>query len=112
MDWFHNVCNLFLVGNDRSIFKHQIIKDKTFCTLSNSVVRYISNEPEQVIHNFSSHILTYAEKSVLCTGLQFALHTKTLEYADYMVLFWITLQRLVILERTHIFFNWICYKCL
>ena len=35
---FHYVSNLFLVGNDRSISKHQNIQDKKFCKLSNSVV--------------------------------------------------------------------------
>ena len=66
---FHHVCNLFLVGNDRSISKHQNIQDKKFCKLSNSVVGDASHDPEQVIHNFSSHILTEAKKSVFCTGL-------------------------------------------
>ena len=84
---FHHVCNLFLVGNDRSISKHQNIQDKKFCKLSNSAVGDVSHDLEQVIHNFSSHILTEAEKSVLCRGLQFALPRKTLEYADYMVSF-------------------------
>ena len=27
---FHHVCNLFLVGNDKSIFKHQNTKDRNF----------------------------------------------------------------------------------
>ena len=84
---FHHVCHLFLVGNDRSISKHQNIQDKKFCKLSNSAVGDVSHDLEQVIHNFSSHILTEAEKSVLCRGLQFALPRKTLEYADYMVSF-------------------------
>ena len=76
--------HLFLVGNIRSISKHQNIQDKKFCKLSNSVVGDLSHDPEHVIHNFSSHILTEAEKSDLCRGLQFA---ETLEYADYMVSF-------------------------
>ena len=78
---------MILVGNDRSIFKHQNIQDKQFCKLSNSVVGDVSHDPEQVIHNFSSHILTGAEKSVLCRDLQFVLPPKYLEYADYMVSF-------------------------
>ena len=86
IDFLH-VCNLFLVGNDRTISKHQNIQDKKFCKLSNSVVGDVSHDPEQVIHNFSTHILTEAEKSVLCRGLQFALPPKTLECADYMVSF-------------------------
>ena len=78
---------IFLFGNDRSTFKHQNIQDKVFCKLSNSVVGYVSHEPEKVIHNFSSHILTDAEKSVLFRGLRFALLPKTLEYTDYIVSF-------------------------
>ena len=72
---FHHVCNLFLVGNDRSICKHQKIQDKKFCKLSNSVLGDVSHDPEQIIHNFSSHSLTEAE----------APPPKTLKYADYMV---------------------------
>ena len=87
MDYFHHVCNLFLVGNDRSISKHRNIQDKKFCKVFNPVVGDVSHDPEQVIHNFSSHILTEAEKPVLCRALQFALPPKTLEYADYMVSF-------------------------
>ena len=73
--------------NYRSISKHQNIQDKKFCKLSNSVVGDVSHDPEQVIHNFSSHFLNEVEKSVLCRGLHFALPPKTLEYADYMVSF-------------------------
>ena len=44
---FHHVCNLFLVGNDKSISKHQNIKDKKHCKLSNSVVvADVSHDPE------------------------------------------------------------------
>ena len=90
---FHHVCNLFLVGsNDRSISKHQNIQNKEFCKLSNSVVGDVSHGPEQVIYNFSSHILTEAEKSVSCRGLQFTIQLKTLEYADYMVSFGLLYQ--------------------
>ena len=59
---FHHVCNLFLVGNDKSISKHQNIQNKKFCKLSNSVVD-VSYDPEQLIYNFSSHILTEAKKT-------------------------------------------------
>ena len=48
IDFLH-VCNLFLVGNDRTISKHQNIQDKKFCKLSNSVVGDVSHDPEQVI---------------------------------------------------------------
>ena len=89
LEWigFHHVCNLFLVGNGRSISKHQNIQDKKLFKLSNSIVGDVLHNPELVIHNFSSHILTQAEKTVLCRGLQFALPPKILEYADHMVSF-------------------------
>ena len=62
----------------------KILKIKFLAKLCNSVVKEVSHIPEQVIYNFSSHILTEAEKFVLSRGLQFALSPKTLEYADYM----------------------------
>ena len=43
---FHHIFNPFLVGNDRSISKHQNIQDKNFCKLSNSVVGDVSHDPE------------------------------------------------------------------
>ena len=77
---FHHVCNLFLVGNYRSISKHQNIQQqKKISELSNSVAGDVSYDPELVIHNFSSHILTEAEKTVLRRGVQFALPPITLE---------------------------------
>ena len=51
----HHVCNIFLVGNDRSISKHQNIQDEKIFKLSNSVVGDISHDPEQFIHNLSNH---------------------------------------------------------
>ena len=67
------------------VFKHQNIEDKKICKLSNSVVQEASHGPEQLIYNFSSHILTEFEKSALCRDFQFALPPKTFKYADYMV---------------------------
>ena len=43
---FHHIFNPFLVGNDRSISKHQNIQDKNFCKLSNSIVGDVSHDPE------------------------------------------------------------------
>ena len=37
--------------------------------------------------NYSSHVLTENEKSLLCKGLNFAIPPKTLEYADYLLPF-------------------------
>ena len=42
-----------------------------------------SHDPEKVISNFSSHILSDSEKSLLCKGLRFALPPKKIDYADF-----------------------------
>ena len=49
---FYHVCNPFLVGNNKSISKHQNIQRNFFKKNSNSVVGDVSHAPEQVIHNF------------------------------------------------------------
>ena len=81
---FH-ACKLFLVGNDRSISKHQNIQDKRFFKPSNSVVRDVSHDPEQLIHNFSSHILSEARKSVLCKGLHFTLNLWNMQIIPFLL---------------------------
>ena len=51
----------------------KIFKITIFFKLSSSVVGDVSHDPEQVIQNFLSHILTEAKTSFLCRGLGFAL---------------------------------------
>ena len=46
-----------------------------------------SHDPDKVISNYSSHVLTENEKSLLCKGLNFAIRPKTLEYADSLLSF-------------------------
>ena len=46
-----------------------------------------SHDPDKVIFNYSSHVLTESEKSLLCKGLNFAIPPKTLEFADYLLPF-------------------------
>ena len=48
---------------------------------------HTSHNPDKVIFNYSSHVLTDSEKSLLCRGLNFAIPPKTLEYADYLLPF-------------------------
>ena len=81
---FNRVCNLFLLGNDKALQKHQKIQNKKFGKLSEVSCQSVSHDPNKVIYNFSSHKLAEEEKSVLSKGLQFALASKRLKYADYM----------------------------
>ena len=84
---YNHVCNLFLLGNNKALRKHQKIQNKKFGKLSEVSCESVSHDPDKVIYNFSSHKLTEEEKSVLSKGLQFALAPKRLEYADYMLPF-------------------------
>ena len=43
-----------------------------------------TNDPDQVIHNFSSYVLSDVEKSLLAKGLNFSIPPKKLNFADYM----------------------------
>ena len=84
---FNHLCNLFLLGNDKALRKHQKIQNKKFGKLSEVSCESVSHDPDKVIYNISSHKLTKEEKSVLFKGLQFPLAPKRLEYADYMLRF-------------------------
>ena len=46
-----------------------------------------SHDPDKVISNYSSHVLTENEKSLLYKSLNFAVRPKTLEYADCLLSF-------------------------
>ena len=46
-----------------------------------------SHDPQKVILNYSSHVLTESEKSLLCKGLNFAIPPDKLEYADFLLPF-------------------------
>ena len=47
----------------------------------------ISHNPDKVIFNHFSHVLIETEKSLLCKGLNFAIPSKTLEHANYLLPF-------------------------
>ena len=43
-----------------------------------------SRNPEKMFFNFSSHVFTENEKSLLCKGLNFAIPSDKLEYSDFL----------------------------
>ena len=80
-DFSHISC-LFLVGNDIKLAKvKQVHHKKLFALGLRDQVP--SNDPDKVIFNFSSHVLTDLEKKVLAKGLNFTLPPVKLNYADY-----------------------------
>ena len=54
---FNDVYNLFLLGNDKALRKHQKIQNKKFDKLSEVSCESVSHDPDKVIYNFSSHKL-------------------------------------------------------
>ena len=53
------------------------------------LINYEDNrhDPKKLIHNFSSHVLTPDQESLLMKRLKFALPSKNLRYENYMVQF-------------------------
>ena len=47
----------------------------------------MQHDPEKIIFNYSSYILSEAEKSVLLKGLNFNIPSKIFNHADYLVNF-------------------------
>ena len=45
------------------------------------------NDPNKVIFNFSSKVLSDSEKTLLCKGLRFAIPPKSIDYADFLTQF-------------------------
>ena len=81
-----HICCLFLNKNDRKL-KYQLdIYSKKLFDLGFENFQ-TSHDPDKVIFNYSSHVLTESGKSLLCKGLNFAIPPKTLKYADYLLPF-------------------------
>ena len=59
---FNHVCNLFLLGNDNALRKHQRIHNEKFGNLSEVSCESVWHDQDKVIYNFSSRKLTEVEK--------------------------------------------------
>ena len=46
-----------------------------------------SHEPQKLIFNYPSHVLTESEKSLLCKGQNFAIPPNKFEYSDFLLPF-------------------------
>ena len=83
---FNHVFNSIVNSNQKSVLKCRHVQEKK---LKNLIPDYKpetsldSHDPEKVISNFSSHILSDSEESLLCKGLRFVLPTKKIDYADF-----------------------------
>ena len=86
VDYTH-VISLFTKSNDAVLSKCQQRHKKKLYNLGYFERDKDVNDPDQVIHNFSTYTLSDVEKSLLAKGLNFCLPTNKLNFADYMTPF-------------------------
>ena len=85
MDFAHLISKVSLT-NSKSLKKQQEIQQKKFEHLQREQAGK-HNDPDKVIFNYSSHVLTPVQKKVLAKGLNFALPPKKLKQCDYFLPF-------------------------
>ena len=73
--------------NTRIIEKHQKIQEKKLLRLCSDSPSSPCTNPDDVIFNYSSRVLTPDEKSILAKGLNFSLPQNRLYYYDFLVPF-------------------------
>ena len=93
VDYTH-IISLFLRSNDATLTKRQEVHKKKLYNLGYFERDKDANDPEQVIHNFSSYVLSDDEKSLLAKGLNFSVPPKKLNFADHMTPFELLYQNL------------------
>ena len=87
---FNDVCNIIISNNEKSILKCSYTHKKK---LRDLIPGYEVNptrfscDPNEVIFNFFSYVLTEYKKSLLCKELRFSIPPKNIEYADFLTQF-------------------------
>ena len=81
IDYAH-ICSIFLISNDKVVTKQKDIQDRKIIGLIKGKGKGI--DPEKVIFNFSSYVLSDNEKSLLSKGLNFSLPNKKVEISEYL----------------------------
>ena len=81
IDYAH-ICSIFLISNDKVVTKQKDIQDRKIIGLTKSKGKGM--DPEKVIFNFSSYLLSDNEKSLLSKGLNFSIPNKKVEISEYL----------------------------
>ena len=81
IDYAH-ICSIFLISNDKILTKQKDIQDHKIIGLIKGKGKGI--DPENVIFNFSSYVLSDDDKSLLSKGLNFSLPNKKVEISEYV----------------------------
>ena len=79
IDYAH-ICSIFLISNDKILTKQEDIQDRKIIGLIKGKGKSI--DPENVIFNFSSYVLSDNDKSLLSKCLNFSLPNKKLEILE------------------------------
>ena len=85
LDFIH-ISSKFLLMNDIKINKIRLIQEKKLVNIGLHSASE-SNDPEKVIFNFSSRVLSKGEKSLLVKGLNLSIPPKKLNYSDFLLPF-------------------------
>ena len=80
---FAHVCSLLLGHNDKVLKQKNTIQQKNFNNLLKD--KKLQHDPEKTIFDYSSYVLSEAEKSLLQKGLNFSIPHRKLNHADYLV---------------------------
>ncbi len=84
---FTHIISLFGRSNDATLSKCKEVHKKKLYNLGYFERDKEANDPDQVIRNFSSYVLTDDEKTLLAKGLNFSIPPKNLNSADFMAPF-------------------------
>lgn len=84
---FMYAISLLLKGNDATLMKCKDIQKKKLYKLGFFERDKETNDPNQVIHIFSSYELSHDEKTLLAKGLNFSIPSKNLNLADHVTPF-------------------------
>ena len=107
LDYVH-VMTTFLVSNDKNIYRNRKNQGKKLHNLflNNSYHNSVTSlDSDKVIFIFLGHVLHTTEKSLLKKGLNFAIPTKNINYADYMLPFELLYRDVSSLEVSPLIMN-------
>ena len=79
---YGHICSIFLISNDKILTKQKDTQDRKIIGLIKGKGKGI--DPENVIFNFSSYVLSDNDKSLLSKGLNFSLPNKKVEISEYL----------------------------
>ena len=83
---FAHISSCFLSRNDKVLNKARLTQEKKLFNMGMRSAHEMNN-PEKVIFNFSSRVLTQSEKSLLAKGLNLSIPPKRLNYGDLLTPF-------------------------